>query len=259
MYKHELVGEYVKNVNPNSVFVEIGSDRYEGSTLYFADLAQENNILLHTVDINKDAKYNKTPDGFRTIEECWKNFYASIKDPQWPDVNSIQELPAHLQKECLDFGWQDTEESFVPPSSQHVSNYTLENHPNIVWHTCKGSMWAQNYDSTVGSPISVLYLDNFDYIWSLNNIDENSQLLIDEYKQKYNTVMNNQNCQIEHFKQANYLIDYMDNHSIVAFDDTYMINECWVGKCGPAVILFLSRGYNILEFIEEQSFVIMGK
>lgn len=35
----------------NSVFVEIGSERGEGSTSYLTKLAQENNTVLHTVDI----------------------------------------------------------------------------------------------------------------------------------------------------------------------------------------------------------------
>ena len=43
-------------VEPGAVFVEIGSDRYEGSTLYFAELAARYNTFLHTVDIVTDAQ-----------------------------------------------------------------------------------------------------------------------------------------------------------------------------------------------------------
>jgi hypothetical protein len=40
------------NFSPNDIILEIGSDRYEGSTEYFASLGQE----FHTVDILTNAK-----------------------------------------------------------------------------------------------------------------------------------------------------------------------------------------------------------
>lgn len=258
MYKHELLGKYINKINPESVFVEIGSDRHEGSTLYLADLAEQHSVALHTVDIDPNAKYHKTPEGFRTLKECWQNFYAGIKDSNWPDVESINELPDNLKQECLNFGWTDTEKSFVPPLGQHVSKYTLENHPGIVWHTCIGSEWAKEYNNKINKPISLLYLDNFDYVWSTTNMDDSTKTLVDIYKIKYNTTMNNQNCQLEHFAQASFLINSLDTRAIVAFDDTYLLNDCWVGKCGPAVILFLNNGYKIIEYDKTQSFVIMG-
>jgi hypothetical protein len=45
--------KYLNKGNADSVFVEIGSDRWEGSTEYFANLAIDNNTVLHTVDIDK--------------------------------------------------------------------------------------------------------------------------------------------------------------------------------------------------------------
>jgi cephalosporin hydroxylase len=44
------------DAEPGSIILEIGSDRYEGSTDYFAKLAQAKGIDFHTVDISDDAK-----------------------------------------------------------------------------------------------------------------------------------------------------------------------------------------------------------
>lgn len=40
----------------NSIILEIGSDRYEGSTEYFSNLAQQNGVAFHSVDIVDDAQ-----------------------------------------------------------------------------------------------------------------------------------------------------------------------------------------------------------
>ena len=45
--------EYITDVDPESVFVEIGSGFHvDSSTNYFADIAQKYGTVLHTVDIN---------------------------------------------------------------------------------------------------------------------------------------------------------------------------------------------------------------
>ena len=48
--------QWLPAAQPGSVFVEIGSDRYEGSTTYFADLAVRNGTVLHTVDLLAEPK-----------------------------------------------------------------------------------------------------------------------------------------------------------------------------------------------------------
>jgi hypothetical protein len=40
----------------NSIVLEIGSDRYEGSTEYFSNLAQQHGVAFHSVDIVNDAQ-----------------------------------------------------------------------------------------------------------------------------------------------------------------------------------------------------------
>ena len=44
----EFARKYLPKIDPGSVFVEIGSDRGEGSTAYLAQLAKEHQTVLHT-------------------------------------------------------------------------------------------------------------------------------------------------------------------------------------------------------------------
>ena len=46
---------YIENLGTN-IILEIGSDRYEGSTEYFANLAQQHGAEFHSVDIVADAQ-----------------------------------------------------------------------------------------------------------------------------------------------------------------------------------------------------------
>lgn len=48
------VSEFVNDINEDEVLLEIGSDRWEGSTAFFAELAHLHNSHLHTVDIQTD-------------------------------------------------------------------------------------------------------------------------------------------------------------------------------------------------------------
>ena len=47
---------YIENLGTSSIILEIGSDRYEGSTEYFANLAQQHGVEFHSVDIVDDAQ-----------------------------------------------------------------------------------------------------------------------------------------------------------------------------------------------------------
>jgi len=162
---------------PGSVFVEIGSDRGEGSTQELDRLAFLHNTKLITVDVLPDARF-------------------------------------HLESRL-------TNTQFVISS---------------------GSEWAQQYS---GSPISVLYLDNFDYIWDINKDHKPIQMQMCQYAER-GEVMTNQNCQVEHMSQMLALYPHLSPGAVVMFDDTYKINDCWVGKCGPAVVFLQAQGWKII-------------
>jgi hypothetical protein len=68
--------------------------------------------------------------------------------------------------------------------------------------------------------------------------------------------MNNNNCQIEHMSQLLYLYPHLTSDATVVFDDTYRINECWVGKCGPGVIYLQAQGWKILEHTTDAGVIL---
>jgi hypothetical protein len=177
----KLVEQYLPLIDQALVFVEIGSDRHEGSTEFFAELAIKNNTVLHTVDISGYAQQRLTQD--------------------WPAV---------------------------------------------VWHQAVGSEWALHTFPHLGKKIALLYLDNFDYDWDINRRTPNIELQKKDYLETFGISMTNENCQVEHLKQMIALHPYMSDRSIVVCDDTYQFNDCWIGKCGPAVVYLLANGYKII-------------
>ena len=162
----------------NSVIVEIGNDRGEGSTSYYSELASKYNTKLYAVDVIRDPSYR--------------------------------------------------------------FNHLL----NVEWFIEEGSVWTQEIFPTFNKSISCLYLDNFDYIWDINEISQWIQDQINDYK-KRGIIMNNENCEVEHLAQMINLIHYMIPGGIVVCDDTFEHNGCWIGKSGAVVIYLLVNGYKI--------------
>jgi len=107
-----------------------------------------------------------------------------------------------------------------------------------------GSDWADDFYES-GQGIAVLYLDNFDYIWDINEVRPAIKLQMADYANR-GIAMTNQACQIEHLKQLMLLYPALVQDAVVAFDDTYCYNDCWIGKCGPAVVYLLACGWEIV-------------
>lgn len=176
VYQH--IGTYI-NPSANGVFVEIGSDRGEGSTEWLDALAADHNKKLITVDISNKAR-------------------------------------GHLESKLL----------------------------NTEFVIRSGSEWADDFAHN-WTDIDVLYLDNFDYIWDINEVRPAIQLQMADYAER-GILMTNQECQIEHLKQLMLLYPCLSPTAVVAFDDTYCYNDCWIGKCGPAVVYLLACGWEVV-------------
>jgi hypothetical protein len=176
VYQH--IGEYLP-ATIHGMFVEIGSDRGEGSTQHLDRLAAQRGTKLITVDMLSKAK-------------------------SW------------LETTC-------TSTEFV------VSD---------------GATWAQEFAEN-WTDVAVLYLDNFDYIWDINNVSPAIEVQMRQYASG-GTPMTNQACQIEHLKQLMLLYPCLAPNAVVAFDDTYCYNDCWIGKCGPAVVYLLACGWEVV-------------
>lgn len=180
----KLTQNWLPEVGANDVFVEIGSDRYEGSTGYFAEMAVRNNTVLHTVDLLDEPEIRVNRDGVV---------------------------------------------------------------PGIVWHQAEGHAWSRDTFPTLGKNIVCLYLDNFDYNWDVAQSSPNIEKQKVQYREQFGIEMNNMNCQVAHLQQMMALYPYMSRKSVVVCDDTYLSNDCWIGKCGAVVVYLVAQGYRIVD------------
>lgn len=245
MKKHENFANYLDSVSPGSVFVEIGNERGEGSTSYLCNLARSFSTNLISVDIESlESKKNSL------LNKVWQHFYATVRDASWPsDIACIEDLPSDIQHECVNLHkWPEHKQIIL-------EKFTYPD--NLIEIQAQGSAWSRNYGINHKQPISLLYLDNFDYIWNTKDMPNFIQSQILDYKINHGIEMNNQNCQIEHLSQLINLYPFMTENCLVGFDDTYQSNGCWIGKSGPGVIFLLSKGWSIL--YNDLHFVIMGK
>lgn len=176
VYKH--IADFLPPGAPG-VFVEIGSDRGEGSTQHLDKLAVTHQTKLYTVDISSKAK-------------------------SW------------LANTCC--------------ATEFV--------------VADGATWAREFAETQ-TDIAVLYLDNFDYIWDINNVTPAIEMQMRHYAGN-GVAMTNQACQIAHMTQLLALYGVLAPRAVIALDDTYCFNDCWIGKCGPVVVYLLARGWQIV-------------
>lgn len=93
---------FIDNINPDSVIVEIGSDRGGGSTEYFADIAQKYNTVLHTVDINSDASTR--------IKHSAIQWHVAVGSEWCKSYSSIAKNISVLYLDNFDYKWNITDE-----------------------------------------------------------------------------------------------------------------------------------------------------
>jgi hypothetical protein len=110
-------------------------------------------------------------------------------------------------------------------------------------------------------PISLLYLDNFDWDWHPMNTED----FVLEQQQRYDELgyhMTNLTSQMAHLNQAILAMPYMALRSLIVCDDTWY-NEHWghySGKSGAAVPYLIGQGYRVLETEENPVYgTILGR
>jgi len=111
-----------------------------------------------------------------------------------------------------------------------------------------GHVWCRDILPTLNKKIKVLYLDNFDWTDPANLIYPWLHELIELYA-KRGVTMNNDNSKEEHRLQSLYCLPYMDQESIVIFDDTWPAHHTesgYEGKSGTAIPLFIEAGFKIM-------------
>ena len=187
-YKH--VNDYVQDCT--GIVLEIGSDRYEGSSAYFAELADQYNKDFVTIDLDENMP--------RRLKQC---------------------IPKHLQD-------------------------------RVTFIQCDGTEWTK----TCIRPISILYLDNFDWDWEVGTYSK----MIEEQRVWYTErgiEMNNINSQVAHLTQMQNLLPCMTRSCVVCLDDTYIHNGVYIGKGGAVVPYLLANNFK-LELAQDYG-VIMSR
>jgi hypothetical protein len=232
--KHEFFPSLIDYVEKNSIFVEIGSERNEGSTKFLGDLARNYGVDFYSVDIEDKKNFAASEEKFCTM------FYQSVRDHSWPEnIKNINELPDDLRNECIELHKYHT---WLDPLHDPY-RILFEDHVKFI--CSPGSEWAKNFAKNLKLPISLLYLDNFDYNWNTTAGEDSIIDQIQYYKVNFGIEMTNQNCQLEHFKQLLFLEPFLTENCVIGLDDTFLWNDCWVGKSGPGVVYLLALGYHV--------------
>lgn len=140
-------------------------------------------------------------------------------------------------------------------------NYVLDlGIPNLEVVNQTGEEYLRHFPKHI-SYISFLYLDNFDWDWHPNEVND---FVVEQQKryQEMGMEMNNLNSQRAHLAQMTYALPAMGDKSIVVCDDTWY-NTWWghyTGKCGAVVPLLLNNGFEILYTSEEPEYgTILGR
>jgi hypothetical protein len=185
----QKVESHLPPANANNMILEIGSDRYEGSTAWLANVAAQRGEEFHTVDICDYAQHR-----IGAIPNCAVNY-----------------------------------------------------------HVAQGSVWCQQVLPNLQRKIAMVYLDNFDYMWDITELQhpQRNPFLaqqVQQYQNNFGISMNNFNCQVEHLTQCQSLIPFMAPDGIIVCDDTYTWNDCWVGKCGATVVWLATQGWTVVKY-----------
>jgi hypothetical protein len=214
---YRQVEQYLDKIDPGA-WIEIGVDRGEGSTKFFADLAKTKATKFYGVDADENqitrAQTVLSAQGQMILGADGQFYY-----PKAP-------LPDHIEL-VHSFG------------EQFLLNLTPQ-------------------------PVSLVYLDNFDWDYWVGGQEES---FVPAQKQHYReymgTEMTNINSQKAHLAQAMLLMPLMTDNSIIVCDDTwYHPNEgVFIGKCSAVIPFLMLNGFELLhsQGYRQNSGAILGK
>jgi hypothetical protein len=129
-------------------------------------------------------------------------------------------------------------------------------HPAVEFFIEPGSSWVRHTWPSMAKKISLLHLDNFDWIWDINNIPNWIDHQITTYRERFNITMNNENCQQEHLEQLLGLAPWLADECLILMDDTFLHNGGWTGKCGPGVIYLKTQGFRVVKLLPSNGVVL---
>jgi cephalosporin hydroxylase len=100
---YQQVGQHLLGKFSGEVIVEIGSDRWEGSSAYFADLAHTHDMRLISVDLDQDARHRLR----KTIapEHIYLAEFVQAEGTQWTAQYSGSKIRV-LYLDNFDWDWR---------------------------------------------------------------------------------------------------------------------------------------------------------
>jgi len=237
-FPYTTIENFLPAIDSSSIFLEIGSEPDSeslrigaGSTAFLSELAAKYNVTLHSVDICNFAtdtiKHNNlvlhTAQG-----SAWCQHVL-------PTLNQKISL---VYLDNFDVIWD---------SLMLEGTYESVEWNNRIYNDLKGPHWLPEY-----TPYHLLPQEIQQEVGNLFNkkgqtLEEFEFLerLIKKYKNEFGQELNNNNCQREHLTQLIHIVPYLADHCVVLFDDTFTINDFWVGKCGPCVVYLQCLGFSV--------------
>lgn len=220
---YKYINNYLhKPVDTNSVFVEIGSEREDGSTSHIAELAKKYSVDFHSVDVEIEKKCDYDNIIWHTEKgSVWSNNYNNL----------IGKPISMLFLDNVDY------------------NYNIVNDSTIEE---RKSFWMKQ-------KVEYGQFLNDDHTVPIEELKKFREKRVSLYLSRYNINLSNEYSQVEHLTQCINLFPFLSNNAIVVMDDTYKTNDCWIGKCGAVVVFLLSKGYQVLKEDKLLKGVIMGR
>jgi len=216
----------------HGVFIEIGSDRLEGSTKFLAEAARRRGTVLHTVDIQSEPQSRIQHQAIVWHTELGSSWCKNT----WPSIASQIEL---LYLDNYDFQYNYSEDHFI--WNKHT------------YCQVRGPDWPEEF--TTFADLSLEIQQECRDLLNLP-IEFLTKSLKELYTEK-GLGFTNEQCQQEHFSQLLALMPWINDQTLIVFDDTFLQNGCWAGKNGPGVVYLKTQGFSIIDRIDTA--VIMKK
>lgn len=234
---YESADKYIVDIPNSNVVVEIGSERGEGSTRYFADLAKKYNTVLYSVDVSTEASETLHLDNVHWCIELGSTWAKNY--------NTIGKTISVLYLDNFDYIWNSNFRDSTARSSWNEKTY----------NELKGPDWPQQYVEYDQLPDFV----KKELSEELNvSYDAMMETMRDNYA-KHGMTLRNSECQLEHFQQLYHLKDWLAEECVVIFDDTFRVNDCWLGKNAGGVLLLQTLGFTIVEESSREKGLILKR
>ncbi len=102
-----------------------------------------------------------------------------------------------------------------------------------------GAEFLRNFDGQ----ISILYLDNFDIVYSEKHRESLMARVGSVYQENQETITNERSAQV-HLEQLKAALPLLTTPAFVCIDDTMIRDEHWFGKGAKVVPFLLNLGWN---------------